>query len=152
MFERRERYVKRLAVLVVLTVFFCAGAVQAAESLLGKWNAIDEKTGEVTSEVDLYEQNGQLFGKITSIPEPNDSDGKPKICKECSGPDRDQPIIGLVIIKNLSRKGDRYKGGTLLDPNDGKIYKTEVWTEGEMLKVRGYIGFFFRTQTWVKAR
>lgn len=55
-----------------------------------------------------------------------------------------------MIIKGLSPDKDRYKGGTILDPDDGKVYKAEVWEEGGTLKVRGYLGVFYRTQTWVK--
>ena len=143
---------KRISYLVILAAFVCAAPVLAAESPVGKWNTIDEKTGKVTSEVELYEQGGKLFGKITSLPEPNDAQGKPKICTPCTGADKDQPVVGLVIIKDLSLKGDRYKDGTLLDPDDGKIYKGEVWSEEGKLKVRGYLGMFFRTQTWVRAK
>ena len=55
-----------------------------------------------------------------------------------------------MIIKDLSLGGEHYKGGTIIDPEDGKIYKAEVWVEDRKLKVRGYLGVFYRTQTWVK--
>jgi uncharacterized protein (DUF2147 family) len=54
--------------------------------------------------------------------------------------------------KDLSASGDRFKGGTILDPEDGKIYKAEIWVEDGKLKVRGYLGMFYRTQTWAKAK
>lgn len=142
----------RLFPLVMLMTFVWAGSVLAAESPLGKWNTIDEKSGKVTSEVDLYMQDGKLFGKITALPEPNDANGKPKICTPCKGADKDQPVVGLVILKDLRLDGDRYKDGTLLDPDDGKVYDGEVWLEDGKLKVRGYIAFFYRTQTWVRAK
>ncbi len=143
---------QRLFSIVFLYAFFSAGALMAAESPIGKWNTIDEKSGKVTSVVEVYDQGGKLFGKITSLPEPNDAQGKPKTCTACTGADKNQPIIGLVIVKDLSLKGDRYKDGTLLDPDDGKIYKGEVWSEDGKLKVRGYLGFFFRTQTWLRGK
>jgi uncharacterized protein (DUF2147 family) len=55
-----------------------------------------------------------------------------------------------VIVKDLSRDGDRYKGGSILDPEDGKVYRAEVWIEDGKLKVRGHLGPFHKTQTWVK--
>ena len=139
-----------LAVLALATLLPGLGA--AAEAPLGRWNTVDEKTGKTRSEVELYEQGGKLFGRITSIPEPLDNEGKPKVCIKCTGADKDKPIIGLVIIKDLARDGDRYKGGTLMDPEDGKVYRGEVWAEGDVLKVRGYLGPFYRTQTWPRAR
>lgn len=51
---------KRLSILVMPAVFFCAGPVMAAESPVSKWSTIDEKSGKVTSEVELYEQGGKL--------------------------------------------------------------------------------------------
>jgi uncharacterized protein (DUF2147 family) len=45
-----------------------------------------------------------------------------------------------------------YKGRTILDPEDGKVYKAEIWTEDGKLKVRGYVGFFYRTQTWLRQK
>jgi uncharacterized protein (DUF2147 family) len=100
----------------------------------------------------MYEQGGKLFGKITGLTEPNDAKGKPKTCTACTGADKDKPIVGLVIIKDLSLKADRYKDGTILDPDDGKVYKGEVWVEGGKLQVRGYLSLFFKTQTWVRAK
>jgi len=127
------------------------GPVAAADSVPGTWNTVDEKTGKVVSEVELYEQGGKLFGRIVRLTEPNDAQGKPKVCTKCTGADKDQPIVGLVIVKGLGLGGERYKGGTIMDPDNGKVYKAEIWLEGGTLKVRGYLGFFFRTQTWRKA-
>ena len=121
------------------------------DSPVGTWNTVDEKTGKVVSNVEIYEQDGKIFGKIVGLTEPNDAQGKPKICSKCTGPDKDKPIVGLVIIKDLAVSGDRYKGGTITDPEDGKVYKAEVWTEGGKLKVRGSVAMFYKTQTWVKA-
>lgn len=127
-----------------------ASVVFAAESPVGKWKTIDEKSGKVVSEVELYEQGGKLFGKIVGLTDPINAQGQPKKCSACTGEDKDKPIVGLVIIKGLSPDKDRYKGGTILDPDDGKVYKAEVWQEDGKLKVRGYLGVFYRTQTWVK--
>jgi uncharacterized protein (DUF2147 family) len=140
-----------LSVLAVLTVVLGANPAAAAESVAGKWKTVDDKSGKVESEVQLYEEGGKLFGKIVEVTEPNDAAGKPKTCTKCTGADKDKPIVGLVIVKDLSASGDRYKGGTILDPADGKVYKAEVWAEDGKLKVRGYLGVFYKTQTWLKS-
>jgi uncharacterized protein (DUF2147 family) len=137
---------KRGSFFVVLISLIGAHFVLAAQSPVGKWNTIDEKTGKVTSEVEIYEQGGKLFGKIISLTEPRDKQGKPKVCIACTGADKDKPIVGLVILKNLSPDGDRYKGGTVLDPNDGKVYTAEIWVEDGKLMVRGYSGFLYKTR------
>lgn len=128
-----------------------AGLVLAAESPVGKWNTVDEKSGKVTSAVEIYEQNGKLFGKIMALTEPNDKQGKPKVCIACTGADKNKPIVGLVILKDLSPSGDRYRDGTVLDPEDGKVYPAEIWVEDGKLMVRGYSGFLYKTRTWLKA-
>lgn len=142
----------RIVPLVMLMAFVWAEFALAAESPVGKWNTIDDKSGKVMSEVEIYEQGGKLFGKITALADPNDAAGKPKICTPCEGADKNQPVVGLIIIRDLVLDGDSYTGGTLLDPDDGKIYDGEVWLEDGKLKVRGYLAFFYRTQTWVRAK
>jgi uncharacterized protein (DUF2147 family) len=141
---------KTLAGLIAAIAIAGAGLAAAADPLVGTWKTTDEKTGKVVSEVEVYDQGGKLFGKIVGLTEPNDAQGKPKTCTKCQGADKDKPIVGLVILKDLSPGGDRYKGGTITDPEDGKIYKSELWVEDGKLKVRGYLGPFYRTQTWLK--
>jgi len=137
-------------VAVLVSALVGVGAVRAADSIVGRWKTVDEKSGKVVSEVELYDQGGKVFGKIIGLTEPNNAQGKPKVCTKCEGDDKDKPIVGLVIIKDLSSSGDRYKGGTIMDPDDGKVYRAEVWPEDGKLKVRGYLGPFYRTQTWMK--
>ena len=141
---------KRLFLAIVFSCMLSSGIVLAMDSPVGMWKTVDDKSGKVKSEVQLYEQGGKLFGKITALTDPNDNQGKPSRCTECKGADKDKPIVGLVIVKDLSPSKDRYKGGTILDPEDGKVYKAELWMEDGKLKVRGYIGVFYKTQTWVK--
>ena len=135
---------------VLVNALVGVGTLLAADSVIGPWKTVDEKSGKVVSEVELYDQGGKLYGRITRLTEPNNAQGTPKVCTKCQGDDKDKPIVGLVIIKDLSASGDRYKGGTIMDPDDGKVYRAEVWPEDGKLKVRGYLGPFYRTQTWLK--
>src|SRR5262249_5949808 len=107
---------------------------RAADSPVGKWKTVDDKTGKTLSEVEIYDQGGKLFGKIVGLTEPNDAQGKPKTCTKCQGGDKDQPIVGLVIVRDLAASGDKFKGGTILDPEDGKVYKAEIWVEDGKLR------------------
>lgn len=139
----------RVAALVV-ALLLAPSIVVAADSPVGTWKTIDDKTGKALSEVQIYEQDGRLFGKIVALSEPNGPQGNPKICIKCPGPDKDKPILGLVIIRDVTPSGTSYKG-LIMDPEDGKTYKAELWVEDGKLRVRGYLGFFYRTQTWIKA-
>jgi len=58
----------------------------------------------------------------------------------------------MEIIRGMEwDAGDEeYDDGEIMDPQDGKTYDCVIWREGEELKVRGYVAFFYRTQTWKK--
>src|SRR2546422_4097098 len=117
---------KTLVTAVLVVMLFGVGTLLASDAPTGTWKTVDEKSGKVRSQVEVYEQGGKLFGKITGLAEPNDQQGKPKTCTKCTGADKDQPIVGLVIIKDLSLSGDRYKGGTITDPEDGDRKSTRL--------------------------
>ena len=56
-------------------------------------------------------------------------------------------------MNNLEKDDDEWGDGEILDPNNGKIYDCKIWLEGnDILKVRGYVGFFYRTQTWKRKK
>src|SRR5262245_39579435 len=94
---------------VVPALLLGAGPAAAADPVIGKWNTVDDKTGKMRSEVQIYEQAGKVFGKITALAEPDDDNGKPRVCTKCGGTDKDQPVVGLVIIRDLASSGDHYK-------------------------------------------
>ncbi|PKA14495.1 MULTISPECIES: DUF2147 domain-containing protein [Leptospira] len=147
---------KKSLVLFVVLAAFLVGESTFADALpvVGKWKTIDDEDGKEKSVVELYEQGGKIYGKIASLRDPLDKDGKPKVCTKCEGADKDKPVIGLVIIKGLSLDDDEYSGGTIMDPNNGKTYKCKLKATdgGAKLNVRGFIGFSLigRTQTWLK--
>lgn len=120
-----------------------------AQEVVGTWKTIDDETGEAKSYVQIYEVKGKLYGKITKLLK----ESQDKLCTECTGKDKDKPIVGLTILKNLSKDGEEYGGGTIMDPNNGKVYKCYITLEDkDKLKVRGYIGFSLigRTQYWYR--
>jgi len=122
-----------------------------AQSITGKWKTINDETGKARSIVDIYEREGKFFGKIIKLYREPDQNPDP-ICDECpeEDPRYNKKIIGMEIIKDLKKDGGEYVDGTVLKPDEGKIYKCKIWLEGDKLKIRGYWGFFYRTQTWEK--
>lgn len=114
----------------------------------GTWVSIDDATGQRKSEISLYVEEGKLYGKITRLLLEEDQG---KSCVNCKGKDRNQPIEGLIIIKGLSKEGDEWTDGDIMDPANGKSYDCTVsFSDNNTLKVRGYLGFSFlgRTQVW----
>lgn len=121
-----------------------------AQSIFGKWESVDDKTGEKKSVIEIYEKDGKAYGKVFGIIDQSKRDG---VCENCKGEKKDKPVLGMVIIEGLKQKGNEYKGGTILDPENGKEYKCKIWldeNDKNKLNVRGYVAFFYRTQQWVR--
>lgn len=140
--------------LAVLTVLFSTSALAQAVTPVGRWTTIDDDTKKPKSVISIYEENGKLFGKIEKLYREPSEDQNP-VCDKCEGALKNQPILGMVIMKDLKKDDDEWTGGTILDPANGKTYKCKIAVEdgGKKLKVRGYIGMSLlgRTQHWVKA-
>lgn len=128
-------------------LFFIIGNVQS-QTVIGKWKTIDDETGEAKSIVEVYEQSGKIYGKIVRILRKEHVND---VCDLCPGTNKNKPILGMVIINGLKKDGNEYKGGTILDPTTGKVYKCYIALDGvDKLKLRGFIGISLlgRTQYW----
>lgn len=133
---------------VLFLCLLCSTVIVNSQSIFGKWRTVDDETGKEKSVVEIYEKNGKVFGKIIEIFDPKKR-GLP--CKFCGGDDYNKPILGLDIIKNMEKDGDAYKEGTIIDPQDGKVYKGRLKLDDKnTLQVRGYIAFFYATQYWIR--
>lgn len=129
--------------LCLFALLFTA-AFAYAQSPVGKWKTIDDETGKEKSIVEVYEQGGKVYAKIIKLlNKPADT-----LCDQCPGDKKNKPIVGMVFVNGLKKDGSEYAGGEILDPAKGKTYKCKMWLEGGKLMVRGYVGPFFRTQTW----
>lgn len=119
----------------------------AQNTIVGRWKTIDDETGKPKSIVEIYEKNNKFYGKIIELFRQPHEDQDP-ICTKCEDFRKNQKIKGMVIITNMVKKEDIYEDGEILDPKKGKIYRCKMWLENGVLKVRGYWGFIYRTQTW----
>jgi uncharacterized protein (DUF2147 family) len=120
---------------------------------IGLWKTIDDNSGQPRALVRIREVNGQFEGKIEKgFPKPGED--QPPKCEKCDGPRRNQPVIGMTILWGLTKQGDEYQGGEILDPESGKIYrgKMKLIDGGKKLEVRGFIGvsLFGRSQVWLR--
>jgi uncharacterized protein (DUF2147 family) len=128
----------------------CGASAMAQMSPVGLWRNVDDKTGEVLAEIRITDNGGVLKGHIEKSLK---KDGKADaICDECTDDRKDKPIAGLEIIrggKKVEGK-DVWEGGKILDPENGKEYRARFAPidGGARLDVRGYLGPFWRTQTW----
>src|SRR5689334_24576546 len=123
-------------------------------SPVGLWQAVDSDTNQPTGWFFIDDHNGVFDGIIAKMflkpgEDPN------AICDKCKDDRKDHTWLGLEIIRGMKPEGDnKYGGGTILDPRDGKIYKAtmKVSPDGQTLIVRGYIGFELlgKNQYWTR--
>ena len=139
---------KKLIVAVALTAF---GTAWAQSTPVGLWKTIDDDGKTEKSLVRITDGGGGvLSGKIEKIFDAAKQDSK---CDKCTDERKDKPVLGMVILRNSKQDADdkeAWTGGEILDPNNGKTYKTRLKPVegGKQLQMRGYIGPFFRTQVW----
>lgn len=122
-------------------------------SPVGLWKNIDDVSGKPKALIRISENKGELEGRIEKLYRPADQDQNPK-CERCEGVNKDQPIVGMQFMSGLKKAGDEYTGGQILDPDNGKVYKSKLTLieGGKKLDVRGYIGIpmLGRSQVWVR--
>ena len=135
-------------ILINTLIFFILSFSTQTAAIEGTWITQDDETGRQKSEVLIYKENGKLYGKITKLLLPEDEGKK---CVNCKGKNKDQPIEGMVIIKDLTLENDTWEDGTILDPKSGKVYDCYIgFQDSNTLKLRGFLGFSLlgRTQIW----
>ncbi|HVJ38393.1 MAG TPA: DUF2147 domain-containing protein [Stenotrophomonas sp.] len=146
----------RHALLLALPLLGLGFAASAADtgghSAAGRWKTIDDKTGKVKSIVEISQAaNGTLSGKVVEILQ---SDRGPNpVCDKCDGERKNKPVKGMTILWNLKADdASNWSGGTILDPANGKTYKSklELQPGGQKLDVSGCVMFICRAQTWVR--
>ena len=122
-------------------------------SPVGLWKNIDDVSGKPKALIRITESNGVLQGRIEQLFRAPNEDQNPR-CEKCEDARKDQPIIGMVFMSGLKKDGDEYAGGEILDPDNGKVYRSKMHLTdgGKKLSVRGYIGvpMLGRSQVWLR--
>lgn len=129
-------------------LMLCVGVFSFAQ-IEGKWRTIDDETGKPKSVVEITKKSdGKYYAKVVQLLiKPADSN-----CSKCKDDRKGKPILGMEVIRGLSKDGDEFSGGTITDPKTGKTYKCSIRKEGDKLIVRGYVGIsaLGRNQIWHK--
>jgi uncharacterized protein (DUF2147 family) len=143
---------------VLLTFLNTAQAQDTDKSEMtpvGVWRTIDDKTNKAKSEIKIVENEGVLTGTVISIVDPKKQTA---LCVKCTDDRKDKPFMGMEIIRgeHKSAGNDYWDGGTIIDPDSGKVYRLKMTPidGGKKLDARGYLGFslFGRTQTWERVK
>ena len=129
---------------ILLSLLLCSAL--HAQDISGRWVTVDDNTGKRRSVVEITVTNGIATGRIVEIFDKTKLD---KTCATCTDDRKGKNVLGMEIIRNMEKDGQEWEGGTIVDPDNGKVYDCRLWLEDGMLKVRGYVAFFYRTQEWV---
>ncbi|WP_158973431.1 DUF2147 domain-containing protein [Cellulophaga sp. L1A9] len=124
-----------------------------SQSVFDEWKTIDDRTGKPKGVIKIYEKDGQMYGDVVQILE----DGKENFkCTKCEGDLKDTPVLGMTIIKGAKHEGGgEWKGKHLFDPEQAMTFRCKIWLNPDNsneLKVRGYLAFIYRTQTWIRVK
>jgi len=135
---------------IALTISLASVAAMAQMTPAGLWKTIDDDGKSEKSLVRITESGGVVTGVVEKIFDTSKQDSK---CDLCTDERKEKPVLGMVILRNVRQDADDkglWSGGEILDPNNGKTYRTRLKPVdgGKQLEMRGYIGFLYRTQVW----
>jgi len=137
--------------LLILLVSFTHAL--SAQDVFGQWKTIDDRTGNPKGIINIYEKNGLMYGYVEDILEPGKENA---ICSKCEDDLKDNPVIGMEIITAAEKQEDgEWKGHRLFDPEQAMTFRCKIWLNPDNpneLKVRGYLAFIYRTQTWLRVQ
>jgi uncharacterized protein (DUF2147 family) len=139
-------------ILLTLGALLLHTAAWSQSTPVGLWKTIDDETKAEKSLVRVADNAGVLTGTIEKLFDP----AKQKdICELCTDDRKDKPVLGMVVVRNARQDASDpalWTGGDIVDPKNGKVYKLRMkpLDGGKTLEVRGYIGPFYRNQTWIR--
>lgn len=132
----------------VLLALTCVAGATDLSVPDGLWQPLDS-AGHPLGLIRIYQDHGFYFGRIEPA---SPQDHNTARCVHCTDERKDQPVLGLVIIRNMRLEGDKYVGGDVLDPDTGRIYncKFHLIDGGHRMIMRGYFGISLlgRSLTW----
>ncbi|MEM9338079.1 MAG: DUF2147 domain-containing protein [Bacteroidota bacterium] len=138
--------------LLILFLLPFTTLVALSQPIVGRWKTIDDDSGEARSVVEIFERDGLYHGKIVKLYLAPEEDPDP-VCTACEDHRKGQKIIGMEIISHMKydQRNEVYHKGEIVDPENGNVYDCKLWIDNNSgnLKVRGYLLFFYRTQTWL---
>ena len=153
-FEQKVPHVRMKQALIAINLIVFSGAALAQMNPVGTWRSIDDDTKQPKAQIVVTENAGVLTGRIEQLLRPG---ADPKgVCDRCTDDRKDKPMIGLEIIRGAKKAEGKevWEGGRILDPEKGSTYALRLTPieGGKKLEVRGSIGPFGRTQTWVRVQ
>ena len=98
-------------------------------------------------------KDNRLHGKVAELYLTPEEAPNP-LCTECEGELNGMPVRGMEILTKMAYNAEdmEWTDGEILDPENGTTYDCKLWLEDGKPNVRGYVAFFYRTQTWERLK
>lgn len=130
-------------IFAALFLLLPAPALPATSLLLGEWTTPDHSVVRV-----FHCADSRLCARIIGI---GPKTGTKVDVNNPVASDRQRSLCGLIIGSDFQSDGAGHaKQGHIYDPESGKTYAAEMSADGDVLKLRGYVGIslFGRNETW----
>jgi uncharacterized protein (DUF2147 family) len=94
---------------------FISSFAHSQQKITGRW--INEDND---AQIEIFQKESKFFGKIIWLKEPNQPNGKPKTDMNNENERlRKRPILGLVILSDLTFSNGKWINGSMYSPKNG---------------------------------
>jgi uncharacterized protein (DUF2147 family) len=142
---------KKNLLIAASLLFLCSIVSAQADKIAGIW-----VPAKGTSQVRIFKAtNGKYYGKVEWLKTDKDK-------LDVNNPDekqRSKKVWGLMILKDFSynTEKNRWEGGTVYDPDNGKTYDCYMWFESDenVMTLKGYVlgmKFIGRAENWTRSK
>ena len=123
-------------------MFGLPATAQGTEDILGLYWSPDRD-----GIVEIYQDADTVNGRIIWVPEPS-------FDNQNSDPDlQGRNLLGVAFLTGFRFDGDdRWKGGRVYAPDNGRTYRGALWMEAGDVKMRGFVGVSMLGRTETLAR
>jgi uncharacterized protein (DUF2147 family) len=140
-----------VAVLGLMAVMNSPGQAQEGAPLEGEW-----LTKDGTTKVRFERCDGRPCGRIVWLREPIDpTTGQPRRDgKNENAAFRDRPLVGLLLMANLTQDSPTAWSGALYNPQDGRTYRGSLKRlDANRLELSGCVlAIICKSETWTRSR